>query len=131
MGMCDFRVSELKLVPDEIIERLATLLNLIEKTGRWPPCLLVGLITMIPKPGAGLKAADMRPISVMGVIYRVWSATRVRQILEWQELWVSPFLKGFRKHLGCIDAFWETALQVERALLLGDEEALCGLSLDF
>ena len=79
-----------------------------------------------------MRPLDLRPISVMSVLYRVWSAARVRQILDWQEGWVSRHLKGFRLRLGCLDAFWDVALKVEAALLDGDgTEALCGLSLDF
>ena len=38
-GPDGWRVSELKALPDSLLERLATLLNVIEQTGCWPDAL--------------------------------------------------------------------------------------------
>ena len=128
-GACGWRVAELKRLPRELLERLCQLFQHIEATGIWPEALLHGLITMVPKEGGGLGPTDLRPITVMSSIYRLWSGSRVAQVLQWQELWISKHLVGFRQELGCEDAFWVTALKVEKALLEGEE--LSGLSLDF
>ena len=121
-------VTELKALPDSILARLCTLLNTIDETGQWPSCLEIGLVTMLDK-GEGLVANKLRPISVMSVLYRLWASFHMRHILEWQEERACEFMFGFRPHRGCDDAFWDTALDVEHALLMA--EPLCGCSIDF
>ena len=83
---------------------------------------------MLPKDG-GLGAEDLRPITVMSTLYRLWSATRVCSVLQWQEGWASPCLMGFQNLLGCEDVFWQMGLDIEEALLTA--RRLCGLSIDF
>eukprot|EP00660_Eupelagonema_oceanica_P019296 gene19296-biopygen25481 len=68
-GMDGWRVAEVKALPDPILERLATTLNLIEETGTWPAALEHALVSLIPK-GAGGSPLELRPISVASVIYR-------------------------------------------------------------
>eukprot|EP00973_Karenia_brevis_P005235 718680-Karenia_brevis.AAC.1 len=65
-GMDGWRVDELKILPVCLLERLAELLNTIETFGRWPAGLDRALVSLIGK-GAGAKALDLRPISVMSV----------------------------------------------------------------
>ena len=127
-GSDGFRVAEIKALPPEILERIVILFNMIEQLGEWPEALTLGVISMIPK-GEGLMAQDLRPITVMPALYRLWSAVRVSSVLRWQEGWATPCLLGFRHMLGCEDVFWQMALDIEKALLCN--ERLCGLSVDF
>jgi len=126
---CDsWRVAELKKLPLAFFDRLACLLNVIEETGEWPSALCESVVSLIDK-GEGTSPLKLRPIGVMSVVYRLWAATRVRQVMEWQELWIDDQLHGFRKGHGADDVWWRQALQVEEALLQAD--SLFGLSLDY
>ena len=78
--------------------------------------------------GDGLKADALRPITVTSVVYRIWSATRVKEVLCWQEGWACDALLGFKHGHGCEDAYWQIALEIEAAHALN--RPLCGLSVD-
>ena len=115
-------------LPDTLLERLVDLLCVVEQTGKWPHDLAQGFISLIPK-GEGAEPAQLRPISVMSVIYRAWAGARVRELLSWQDGWVNENLHGYRPRHGPEHVWWSLALKIERALLEGTD--LAGISLDY
>ena len=72
-----------------------------------------------------LQPLDMRPISVASAVYRLWAATRLRDVIKWQEGWIHGGQHSFRPQLGA----WVLALRVEEALVAGTP--LSGLLLDY
>ena len=98
----------------------------IEETGSWPSALTVGIISLISK-GEGTSPLKLRPVGVMSCVYRLWAATRVGEVLAWQECWLDKSLHGFRRSHGADDVWWEQALSIEHALLKCED--LFGLSL--
>jgi hypothetical protein len=82
---------------------MARLYNLIEKSGRWPVEWLNAYVAMIPKAAGGTRPRDQRPITVLEVIYRVWSKGI---ILEWaptlQRELLGPWTMGFRAGSGTL-----------------------------
>ena len=129
IGVCGWRVAELKALPDVILSMLCEVFGLIERVGSWPAALRVGIISMVPKSDGGLSPKDLRPISVMSTVYRLWAAMKCREVLLWQEMWASDALSGFRLDLSCEDSFWSLALDIEQAHM--NFEGLCGISIDF
>eukprot|EP00660_Eupelagonema_oceanica_P019581 gene19581-biopygen10780 len=97
---------------------LADMFNAVEHTGKWPISLRRSLITLIPK-GEGADPLQLRPISVMSPIYRLWAAARLRDMLGWQERWIARGQKGFRPGFSCDDVYYDISLRVEEALLSG------------
>eukprot|EP00660_Eupelagonema_oceanica_P019407 gene19407-biopygen14683 len=106
---------------------LAEVFNGIERTGTWPKTLMRSLITLIPK-GEGAEPLQMRPISVMSAVCRLWASTRLKTMIEWQERWATKGQRGYRPGQGTEDLYWELALKLEEALLKGDPFG--GASLD-
>ena len=45
------------------------------------------------------------------------ASLRAKQLQEWQEMWIGSSMHGFRPGHGADDAFMETALLIEKALL--------------
>eukprot|EP00662_Eupelagonemidae_sp_cell21_P057404 gene57404-biopygen32076 len=127
-GMEGWRVRELKALPEPLLDALAEVLNEVERQGAWPAALERALVTLIPK-GEGGEADRMRPISVMSAVYRVWAATRMRDVRVWQEQWAAAGQHGYRPLHGTEDVYWALQLRLENALLRG--EPLYGLSLDW
>ena len=127
-GLDGWRVTELKALPIRCLERLAELLNAVERSGTWPQALAEGIISLINK-GEGASALRLRPISVMSVVYRLWAATRGREVLLWQETWISEAQRGSRPAHGTHDAWYGLAIQIEHALLEGTP--LSGVALDY
>ena len=106
-------------LPDALLEGLAQVFEVMELTGELPEAMLDALITLIPKGEGGLPA-DQRPITVLSAVYRLWAATRVREIIVWQESLIKRCQKGFRAGHGTLDAYWALALEIEGALPMGD-----------
>ena len=127
-GLDGWRVAELRALPDSLLERLVELLSCVEQTGQWPQGVAEGVITLISK-GEGASPENLRPISVMSTVYRLWAAARLREVIKWQEKWLASTAHGFRPHHGTDDVFWHLALQVERSMLEGTP--LHGISLDY
>ena len=65
----------------------------------------------------------------MSVIYRLWAAVRLKDVMVWQEEWMRPVQHGARKLHGTEDVFWALALRVEHSVLTGTP--LYGVSLDY
>ena len=93
-----------------------------------PQGLERAIISLILK-GEGAGPLDLRPISVMSAVCRLWAASRLADVKRWQEQWAHSGQHGFRAGHSTEDVYWAFALKVEHALLTG--EALCGMTLDF
>ena len=65
-------VGEIQSQPDWLWEDLATVLNLIERTGRWPPAILQALGSLIPKAEDKTGPLELRPVTLMSLVYRLW-----------------------------------------------------------
>lgn len=96
------------------MEPLAFLFNEIELQGRWPQALVHAVVSLIPK-GKGSDPLHRHPISAISVVYRLWSRTRLRGALAWQEGWADPCMNGFRPRRGWVDACYSPPLVLEKA----------------
>ena len=65
-------------LPEPWSDGIARLLTLIEQCGEWPALWLDVYVVMIPKSSGGSRPQDPRPITVLDVVYRVWSKGLVR-----------------------------------------------------
>ena len=129
-GIEGWRMAELKQLPTPLLDKLADVFDVVERTGKWPKSLMRALISLIPK-GNGDGPLEQRPITVTSCVYRLWAATRLRSLIKWQESWVTDGQHGFRPHHGTDALYWKMALRVEKALLQGDARALWGFTIDF
>lgn len=93
--------------------------DIIEDPGAWPSALTAGIVSLISK-GEGTIPLKLRPIGIMSVVYRLWAATRVAEVMSWQEKWLDKSMHGFRRSHGAEDVWWEQSLHVEQALLQSD-----------
>ena len=123
-------VDELRKQPDWLWEDLARVMNLIEKTGKWPPSLLEALGVLIPKSEDKSGPLDLRPLTLMSLVYRLWGAARIQALMAWQLEWLPEGLRGFRKDASTADIFMKLALKIEAALAENDT-VLLGVSFDF
>ena len=69
----------------------------------WPPEWLDAYVTMIPKASGGSRPRDQRPITVLEVMYRIWSKGVVQ---EWAPVlhkeFLGPSAMGFRAGAGTV-----------------------------
>eukprot|EP01059_Diplonema_ambulator_P013414 TRINITY_DN23937_c0_g2_i1.p1 TRINITY_DN23937_c0_g2~~TRINITY_DN23937_c0_g2_i1.p1 ORF type:complete len:461 (+),score=88.51 TRINITY_DN23937_c0_g2_i1:121-1383(+) len=127
-GIDGWRLSELAVLPNHILEGFAYLYSWIEATGTWPRAVLTALISMIPK-GASDDPLDHRPITVTSAFYRLWACARLPCMMTWQELWITVSQFGFRSKHSVDDLLLELTSHIEDSLLGGGP--LYGISVDF
>ena len=118
-GLDGWTPADLKQLPDQIMEMLLPLFDLIESSGVWPESLAWAGITLIPK-GEGGAPLSLRPITVTPIVYRVWASVRMRHSNEWQESWIHRNQHGARAKHSTMNALAKISLYLEKALLDGD-----------
>ena len=69
-----------RALPDSWMAAVARLLTMVEEAGRWPEEWLEAYVAMIPKAAGGTRPRDQRPITVLDLLYRIWSKGVV---MEW------------------------------------------------
>lgn len=79
-GLDGLAAQHISSLPQPTLIRLAQLLLLFERKSCWPDGLKHWKVVFIPKQKQNIvpKAADVRPISVGPVIYRIWGQIRLR-----------------------------------------------------
>ena len=119
-GLDGWSIAELvalsKWYPN-MLSHLANMLNLVEEIGEWPTSLVTGYTTMLPKPdGPAVPGPmDMRPISVLPHVYRLYSKTRFRDSLCWQSCWIHDRAFGGVPGRSAESLAFQVALAVEAA----------------
>ncbi|MCP4239954.1 MAG: hypothetical protein GY772_05285, partial [bacterium] len=127
-GPDNWAFAELRLLPVEAFDALATVLSLVESVGEWPVGLTGASVSLIPKPGA-VNATDLRPIGLMPVVYRLWAVARQDPV----RAWLRPqehFILGGRPGVGADIASLEASIVATEALASGDQvaAAFCDIS---
>ena len=115
-GLPNVPIAVWKSLPAAWLEAVARLLNLIETERAWPVEWLEAYVVMIPKAAGGTRRRDQRPITVLPMVYRLWSKGVV---LEWtpvlQQAYLGQAAMGFRAQAGTLHV----------AQLLSDLIVLC------
>ena len=92
-----------KVLPEAWHAGVARLLALVEQEGAWPEEWLGACVAMIPKAAGGSRPRDQRPITVLELLYRIWSKGVV---LAWQSVlhqgYLGPAAMGFRAGSGTL-----------------------------
>eukprot|EP00435_Cladocopium_sp_Y103_P072340 s129_g40.t1 len=128
-GLDAWAVTDLRNLPDCLLDILTKLFTAIEATQQWPDALLFGFCSLIPKDPGDLSPLGQRPLGVMSVLYRVFGAYRLQDVILWQEAVLHDSQFGFRPGHSCDDVSYDIALAIEESLLSGDP--LIGVHFDF
>ncbi len=129
-GLDAWRIEDLKTLErfcPWIFDRLVLILQLIETTGSWPTSTISGFTTLIPK-GDSLPTgpAELRPVTVLSTLYRLWARIRVKQVSKaWESIW-HPGIWGGRPGRGPEPLLYELCLDMETSA----DQLFGGLSFD-
>ena len=88
-GMLGIPIAVWRCLPEEWMAAVAKLLSKVEASGTWPSEWLDAYVAMIPKAAGGARPRDQRPITLLEVMYRVWSKGIT---MEWRPVLQNPFL---------------------------------------
>ena len=108
----------------DAIDRLAVLLNEADR-GRTPKFWRQARVALIPKEGTH----ELRPITVMSVLYRVWASRHASHISRWMSIWAPKGLRGAMPGRSAATTAWEAAGRVD-AVRAGDICPQCIMVLD-
>ena len=86
LGIDHWSPRELKGLPTEAHEELATLLNDIKQNRSWPRHILYDIVVLMGKPNGGT-----RPIALMPMIYGLWTKIRKPLIAQWETTYSGPW----------------------------------------
>ena len=129
-GACGWTHEELKELPESCLEQLCEVYDLMEIAGVAMEIACNGDVSMIPKPGAKGDISDLRPITVLAILYRMWASARLHGgVFEWQETVIEKFsLRACRPQSSTMDLVLPFAIMAEEAA--DDGEELKGSSYD-
>ena len=128
LGLDGWSLEDLCALPDQLLEWLADLLREVERQGRWPLLLAEGYTALIPKEGPP-GPLNMRPLTVLSMVYRLWAGIRLEEAIRWQEGWAHPCAFGFRPARSALDGATVTQVLLELCRLKG--WAVAGMSIDY
>eukprot|EP00435_Cladocopium_sp_Y103_P002837 s5740_g1.t1 len=115
-------VSRLDLLsmPPALTQRLVDLVNQIDQgQASWPTPTMVGHITSVVKHEHACGPQDFRPITVLSLVYRVWSSIRAKQCLLFLDRHAPEGVKGHRPGHATTTIWWQVSQQIEAAALFG------------
>lgn len=72
-GACGFSVQEMRALPKWCLLHLFHLFHLIESRAVWPKYWLYAFTVMLPKTSTPGSPLDLRPITILSRVYRMWS----------------------------------------------------------
>ena len=125
-GPSGISVSHLKLIPDEYLELLCSIFNMILQWGLTPDIFNLGYIFPIPKKGT-FTPENSRPISLLEVhlklLTRIVNRRLVHSLLD--EGYFSDTQFGFLAGRSCPDAFHILLGAIEDAAERQQEIHLC------
>ena len=116
-GMDGVSKQDLVHAPEHLQESLTQLLNDVEISGNWPEQLLHGAIHSLAKVPNAEEVGQLRPVTVLPMMYRVWSSIRSRQILAHLGTVAPPTMLGNMPHKDAPTFWWQLQLEVENAQL--------------
>ncbi len=95
-GLDGWRPSEIKQLPDCLLQALLDIFHLCAAQGHFPSSFYYSYTTLIPK-GVSRTPLSLRPITVLPVPYRIYASLRCQTLLKWQHSWIHPSQYAFCK----------------------------------
>ena len=108
--------KELKVLPVSWFDQLARIQTKVEDLGVWPDGLLDAYIAMIPKTDGDATPLGQRPLSVLPVVYRIWTSARMVQLEGWFKSWVPDSVFSAGGGRGSVEAWYTSAFDIEEVL---------------
>ena len=125
-GIDGWTATELRWLPDSVVTLLLLLFDQVRQSREWPKQLTTWLLILLRKsPVPSPDWSLIRPISVAGLIYRIWSRMQTRRLMaharSLSDMLVSPALST--------KAIW-TFLADLISHRISEGRSLCGFVLD-
>lgn len=125
-GVDGVRASELQCLPVAVIQSLAHVVQ--QEPGVIPSQLMQGRTIPIPKNPGICQVHQVRPITILPQIYRIWGKVVTTKILEILSKQLPPQISGFLKGRSAFQAAYDTQVWLEQQASLAKSRG--GVTLD-
>ncbi|CAE7699159.1 Pol [Symbiodinium sp. CCMP2592] len=120
--------EDLLLLPWDLTQHVLELIEHAECTGEWPCQALDGVVSSIEKVVGATSVDQFRPITILSMVYRVWSSIRARQCLQHLAAVGHHAVHGNMPGRTVGSIVYAIQFAAECAFL--DDVSLCGLTAD-
>eukprot|EP00438_Fugacium_kawagutii_P032564 Skav217938 [mRNA] locus=scaffold1737:126699:129917:- [translate_table: standard] len=128
-GACGWSVDELKALPIECISKLITAFDLVLPHGLPAHLMRARTIPLSKKPNSQ-RVEHTRPITILGVLYRLWSKITTKQVLSHWSYTFPASITGFLPGRSYELAQYSLQFELEMANLQPTAAQYGGLTLD-
>ena len=127
-GLDGVSLSDLKQMPEAVIQEFCNIFARAEATGDWPCQLVTGKVASLAKTDAPSKVQEFRPITIFSQLYRLWGSIRAKQILQAIDVKCPAWLLGNRPGCHAMQLWMQVQWMIEVAHTTGCH--LSGVSAD-
>ena len=127
-GMDGVARADILNLPNYLMEPLMNILREVERGEQWPSQLQNGLVICAAKTSSAHEPGDYRPITVLPILYRLWSSLRTRHTLRLLQHYLPADILGFVPSCETSQVWLCLQSWIESCQSTG--EHLCGISSD-
>ena len=103
-GLDQWKVSEIKALPECAWQILALFYRLVEATGQWPASFKMVSITAIPKEENNWTPETTRAIAIASIFYSHWASIRFKHLSHWSSSIAPASLLGGLPHRSAVES---------------------------
>ena len=127
-GSDGFSTLDLKKLPLALLDMLAVIFKQVELFGCWPAKWTLAKTICLPKSSSAKSPYDIRPVTVMARMYRIWGKIRGKQVSKILSESIPPEIGGPCKGVAADMVSLLTSFKIEKSCL--DQEVLTGIVVD-
>ena len=112
-GPCGWTRADLVQMQDHHVQSILDFFSALEHGAAWPKQLCIGLVHSLQKRADSVTADAFRPITIMSLIYRVYTGIRAGQILSQLARWSDFMQCGFLRKRQASDIWYFVGICLE------------------
>eukprot|EP00438_Fugacium_kawagutii_P009517 Skav209790 [mRNA] locus=scaffold1201:11124:13502:- [translate_table: standard] len=126
-GSCGLSQPELRAMNDKLVNVILDVFNRLDSAG-FPKWLMLARVILLPKRVGASVFAQMRPITICSMLYRMWAKMLARKLLQQWKVALPMGIVGSVPGRSGTQLTLSAALRIENAIYVGSE--LGGYNLD-
>ena len=127
-GADGFSTSDFKNIRYQLLDWLLEIINCIEQNCPWPTQWTVAKVTVLSKGSKPRSPLDIRPITILPKVYRLWSRLRSLEVLNHLKNQMPPQVAATAGRVSADQIAAYSAFVIEQAN--HNEKGVCGLIID-
>ena len=127
-GLDGVSTSDLLSMPSSVLSAFCDMFQEVESVGHWPTCLIDGRVAPLPKCHSPQGPGDFRPITIVGLLYRIWGSYHARRALAQLDEVLPDGLFGSRPKCFAAQMWMKLLIAIDQSYQ--QQQPLCGVVLD-